>query len=75
MLSVDVDGRGLLCNLPQRTVLARINFKCDVRDIKFSPCGCYLAVAAGRKLQVWHSPGKRRDFTPFVLHRAYGAHH
>ena len=27
LVAVDVDGRCLLCNLPQRTVLARFNFK------------------------------------------------
>ena len=46
-----------------------------MRDLKFSPDGDFLAVAAGRKLQVWHSPSRRREFTPFSLHRTYAGHH
>lgn len=27
------------------------------------------------QFQVWHTPGRAREFAPFILHRTYGSHH
>jgi periodic tryptophan protein 2 len=51
-----------------------MNFKEKVRDVRFSPDDGYIAVALGRKLQVWRTPEMRREFSPFVLHRTYTGH-
>jgi hypothetical protein len=34
----------------------------------------YFAVAIGKHIQVWKSPGFNREFAPFVLHRKYTGH-
>lgn len=75
LLSVDVAGRCLVTNIATRNVLHHFAFKEVVRDIQFSPDGGFVAAAVGRKLQVWLTPGRRREFSPFVLHRTYAAHH
>lgn len=53
----------------------RFNFKEKVRDVQFSPDDAYLAVAAGRKVQVWRAPGVQREFMPFIHHRTYTGHY
>ncbi|TMW63776.1 hypothetical protein Poli38472_002717 [Pythium oligandrum] len=75
LVAVDSDGRCLLINLRKRVVLYRFNFKKAVRALSFSPDDRYLAVTHGNKVQVWHTPGLRREFAPFVLHRTYGGHY
>jgi hypothetical protein len=51
LISVDVDGRCLLCNLPQRVVLARFNFKAKVRAAATPP---QLPRAGSRTLSPMH---------------------
>lgn len=38
---------------------------------KFSPDGQLIAVAAGKLLQIWRSPGFRKEFFPFELIRTF----
>lgn len=56
LLSVDVSGHALLINFVRGVVLTRINFKGKVNCVKFSPCGKYIAVAVGKKLDIWKTP-------------------
>ena len=69
-----VDGNAIVINLQRRVLLHRFNFKEKVRDIQFSPDDKFIAVAVGRKMQVWRTPGLQREFAPFVLHRTYTGH-
>lgn len=67
LLLIDEDGRCLVVSTESQIALHRFNFKKPVRAVAFSPCGNFLAVTMDRKIQVWRSPGLRRDFTAFSL--------
>ncbi|CAN4088911.1 unnamed protein product [Withania somnifera] len=67
LLAIDENNRCLFINLPRRAVLHRITFKHPVGAAKFSPNGQFIAVAAGKLLQIWRSPGFRKEFFPFEL--------
>ncbi|EYU21608.1 hypothetical protein ABFS82_09G095600 [Erythranthe guttata] len=71
LLTVDENNRCLFINLPRRAVLHRISFKHPVADAKFSPDGKFIAVAAGKLLQVWRAPGFKKEFFPFELIKTY----
>jgi periodic tryptophan protein 2 len=76
LLSVDYTGRALVINRRRRALLHHISFKDTVRAAAFSPDGKYLAVAVGRLLQVWLSPGLlQKTVAPLELHRTYGQCH
>jgi periodic tryptophan protein 2 len=68
------DGAAVVINLQRHILIHRMNFKEKVRDVRFSPDDTFIAVAVGRKLQVWRTPEMRREFAPFVLHRTYTGH-
>jgi len=72
---VIADGRSLLINLKKAVVLYRFNFKKPVRTIRFSPDDKYVAISHGNKVQLWKTPGVKREFTPFVHHRTYAGHY
>ncbi|CAN6673775.1 periodic tryptophan protein 2 [Trichomonascus vanleenenianus] len=76
MLSIDNDGRAILVNFVRRTVIHHFNFKDRVLDVKFAPDGQHFAVAAGRHIQVWRTPGasEQKQFAPFIRHRIYTGH-
>ncbi|KAK6148948.1 hypothetical protein DH2020_016473 [Rehmannia glutinosa] len=71
LLTVDENNRCLFVNLPRRAVLHRITFKHPVADAKFSPDGRLIAVAAGKLLQIWRSPGFKKEFFPFELIKTF----
>ena len=71
LLIIDVENHAMLVNFNRSVVLHRFHFKRDVKVCRFSPCGLYFSVSFGNHIQVWHSPGLRREFAPFVLHRTY----
>lgn len=77
MLSIDEDGRSILVNFRLRTVIHHMNFKEYVLDAKFSPDGKYIAVCAGKHIQLWVTPTDldERQFAPFVRHRVYTGHY
>ena len=52
-----LDGRALLINFERRCLLHHFNFKAPVHEIKFSPCGKYIAVTHGKQIHVWRTPG------------------
>ncbi|CAC22605.1 small subunit processome, U3 snoRNP-associated protein Utp1 [Schizosaccharomyces pombe] len=76
LLSVDEEGRCILCNFLRRSVLHYFNFKSPVGAIEFSPNGKFFAVSLGKLIQVWRTPNslEEREFAPFVLHREYTGH-
>lgn len=76
LLSIDVDGRGILVNFKTRNVLHHFNFKEPVHDLKFSPDGKLFALAVGRFLQIWRTPETTEDrqFAPFVRYRIHAGH-
>lgn len=76
MLTVDVDGRGILVNFVSRVVLHHFNFKGVVHDLQFSSDGHYFAVAVDRFLQIWKTPDytEDRQFAPFVRYKNYAGH-
>ena len=69
------DGRALVINLKRRVVIHRFHFKHPVQDLKFSPDGQKLAVAVGRKVQLWKTPPMRREYSPFQLLRTFAGHY
>ncbi|KAG8379867.1 hypothetical protein BUALT_Bualt07G0134000 [Buddleja alternifolia] len=71
ILTIDENNRCLFINLPRRAVLHRISFKHPVAAAKFSPDGRFIAVAAGKLLQIWRSPGFRKEFFPFELVKTF----
>ncbi|KAL7488891.1 hypothetical protein ACHAW6_014481 [Cyclotella cf. meneghiniana] len=71
LIVVDVNHYAMLVNYHRGVILHRFKFKYPVRDIKFSPDGSKFAVSAGKYVQVWFTPGIRREFAPMVLHRKY----
>ncbi|PSS17882.1 Periodic tryptophan protein [Actinidia chinensis var. chinensis] len=71
LLAVDENSRCLFVNLRRRVVLHRMSFKKPVAAAKFSPDGAFIAVAAGKLLQIWRSPGFRKEFFPFELVRTF----
>lgn len=71
LLIIDTDNHAMLVNFRRSVVLHRFTFKRNVKVCEFSPCGLYFAVSYGNHVQVWHAPGLRREFAPFVLHRTY----
>ena len=56
-MAVNTAGHAVLVNFTRRVVLHHFTFKGESqvspRAVSFSPCGQYLAVGAGRKLQVF----------------------
>ncbi|CDO98116.1 unnamed protein product [Coffea canephora] len=71
LLAIDDKNRCLFINLRRRVVLHRITFKHPVSTAKFSPDGQLIAVAAGKLLQIWRSPGFRKEFFPFELVKTF----
>jgi periodic tryptophan protein 2 len=61
----------MLVNYHRGVILHRFKFKYPVREMKFSPDGSKFAVSSGKYVQVWFTPGIRREFAPMVLHRKY----
>ncbi|CAN0598595.1 unnamed protein product, partial [Laminaria digitata] len=43
-----------------------------IRAISFSPDDRYIAAGAGKKVQVWRTPGRRHQIAPLSLLRSYG---
>ncbi|KAL1809690.1 hypothetical protein ACET3Z_026680 [Daucus carota] len=71
LLTVDENNRCLYINLRRRAVLHRITFKKRVGAVKFSPDGALIAVALGKLVQIWRSPGFKKEFFPFELVRTF----
>jgi len=71
LIVVDVNHYGMLINYHRGVILHRFKFKRPVREMKFSPNGSKFAVSYGKFVQVWLTPGIRREFAPMVLHRKY----
>ncbi|XBW38103.1 hypothetical protein QEN19_003697 [Hanseniaspora menglaensis] len=88
MLSVDVDGRAILVNFKTKHELHHFNFKEKIHKVKFSPCGKFFAICAGRFLQIWRisfntdndnddeldSGDGIKEFQPFVKYRIHAGH-
>ncbi|KAG0455146.1 hypothetical protein HPP92_024438 [Vanilla planifolia] len=71
LLTVDEGSRALFVNLRRRAVLHHITFKKPVKAVRFSPDGALIAVGLGKLLQIWRSPGFRKEFFPFELLRTF----
>ncbi|KAJ4952632.1 hypothetical protein NE237_029464 [Protea cynaroides] len=71
LLTIDENNRCQFINLCRRVVLHRMSFKKPVSAIKFSPDGALIAIGVGKLLQIWRSPGFRKEFFPFQLIRTF----
>ncbi|KAL3790969.1 hypothetical protein ACHAW5_005214 [Stephanodiscus triporus] len=71
LIVVDVNSYAMLVNYHRGVILHRFKFKRPVREMRFSPDGGKFAVSYGKFVQVWLTPGIRREFAPMVLHRKY----
>ncbi|KAI5941449.1 periodic tryptophan protein 2 homolog [Manis javanica] len=68
---VDEGGDALLVSLAYRSVLHHFHFKGSVHSISFSPDGRKFVVTKGNIAQMYHAPGKKREFNAFVLDKTY----
>ncbi|XP_045396739.1 periodic tryptophan protein 2 homolog isoform X1 [Lemur catta] len=68
---VDEGGSALLVSLVCRSVLHHFHFKGSVHSVSFSPDGRRFVVTKGNLAQMYHAPGKRREFNAFVLDKTY----
>ncbi|XP_050286400.1 periodic tryptophan protein 2 [Quercus robur] len=71
LITVDNNRRCLFINLRRHVILHRISFKSAVTALQFSPDGSRIAVAVGKLVQIWRSPGFRKEFFPFELVRTF----
>ncbi|KAM0938311.1 putative transcription factor WD40-like family [Dioscorea sansibarensis] len=65
LIAVDDAGRIYYVNLRRRVLLHSMTLKGPASALRFSPDGVLFAVAIGRRVQVWRSPGFRKEFFPF----------
>ncbi|KFO28101.1 Periodic tryptophan protein 2 like protein, partial [Fukomys damarensis] len=68
---VDEGGAALLVSLVCRSVLHHFHFKGSVHSVSFSPDGRKFVVTKGNIAQMYHAPGKKREFNAFVLDKTY----
>ncbi|XP_011374679.1 periodic tryptophan protein 2 homolog [Pteropus vampyrus] len=68
---VDEGGEALLVSLVCRSVLHRFHFKGSVHSVCFSPDGRKFVVTKGNIAQMYHAPGRKREFNAFVLDKTY----
>ncbi|KAK7814914.1 hypothetical protein U0070_026415 [Myodes glareolus] len=68
---VDEGGEALLVSLACRSVLHHFHFKGSVHSVSFSPDGRKFVVTKGNIAQMYHAPGKKREFNAFVLDKTY----
>ncbi|XP_012586613.1 PREDICTED: periodic tryptophan protein 2 homolog [Condylura cristata] len=68
---VDEGGDALLVSLVGRAVLHRFHFQGSVHSVSFSPDGRKFVVTKGNLAQMYHAPGRRREFNAFVLDKTY----
>ncbi|GAB2269473.1 U3 snoRNP protein [Dionaea muscipula] len=71
LLAIDDNARAQFINLHRRVVLHRITFKSPVSAVEFSPDGSLIGVAVGKLIQIWRSPGFKKEFFPFELVRTF----
>ena len=72
---IDDHGRGLLSNTETGAVLYRFNLKGEASKIEFSPDGSILAIAIGRKVQLWRRPiPMTKSVSALVLEYEYSVH-
>ncbi|KAK7503863.1 hypothetical protein BaRGS_00004986, partial [Batillaria attramentaria] len=64
-------GEALLCSMVSRSVIGTYHFHNTVHQVKFSPDGKKFAVTRDTVVLVFHTPGRSREFNPFVLFRTY----
>ncbi|XP_037686667.1 periodic tryptophan protein 2 homolog isoform X2 [Choloepus didactylus] len=64
-------GDALLVSLVCRSVLHHFHFKGSVHSVSFSPNGRKFVVTKGNIAQLYHAPGKKREFNAFVLDKTY----
>ncbi|KAJ0076070.1 hypothetical protein Patl1_34448 [Pistacia atlantica] len=69
LLTVDENQRCLFINLHRHVVLHRVKFKYPVNAIQFSPNGKYIAVGTGKLVQIWRSPGFKKEVFALELIR------
>ncbi|EEF44743.1 periodic tryptophan protein 2 [Ricinus communis] len=69
LITIDENNRCQFINIPRRVVLHRISFKKPVSSVRFSPNGKLIAVATGKLVQIWRSPGFKKEFFAFELVR------
>lgn len=74
IIAVDVDGKGIFANLKKRIVLYRFSFESPISDIHFSPDDKLIAVAVGKRFQLWYTPSEERHFAPMEKYLDMGYH-
>nr|XP_031316555.1 periodic tryptophan protein 2 homolog isoform X1 [Camelus dromedarius] len=68
---VDEGGDALLVSLVCRSVLHHFHFKGAVHSVSFSPDGRKFVVTKGNIAQMYHAPGRKREFNAFILDKTY----
>ncbi|KAF9619369.1 hypothetical protein IFM89_006556 [Coptis chinensis] len=71
LITIDEKSRCHFINLRCKVVLHRMSFKKAVNVVKFSKDGNFIAFGVGKLVQIWRSPGFRKEFFPFELVRTF----
>ena len=77
LLVIDTESRCLFCNQETGAILHRFNVKGDspVRAVEFSIDEDFVALAVGRKVQVWKCPNSlNKVFSPMTFHHEFAIH-
>ncbi|XP_074651858.1 periodic tryptophan protein 2 homolog [Tubulanus polymorphus] len=74
LIAIDEEGEAMLISMISKTVLHYHHFHGSVNSISFSPNGKKFAITKNKIIQMFHAPGKTKEFNPFVPYRTfYGA--
>ncbi|KAL4194141.1 hypothetical protein AMTRI_Chr05g67220 [Amborella trichopoda] len=71
IISIDSLNHCVFANLRLRVPLHHLNFKEAVHAVKFSPDGVLIAFGVGKLVQVWKSPGFKKEFSAFQLVKTF----
>ena len=73
LIAINEDGEADLVSLLSKSIIHKFRFNRPVVCVKFSPNGKYFALTKENSCFVYPSPGKSREFNPFVLERTFHA--
>ncbi|XP_050415096.1 periodic tryptophan protein 2 homolog [Patella vulgata] len=71
MIAVSNDGEAMLCSLISKSILGTHNFHRPIHCVKFSPNGKKFAVTRENMVDIFHAPGRTREFNPFTIYKKF----
>lgn len=71
LIAINEDGEADVISLLNKIIIHKFRFNRPVLAVKFSPNGRFFALTKESDLLVYHSPGTKREYNPFVLERKF----